>query len=66
MKQMIFKILAEKNLEPKNLEPLYEAGMRNIVSQIEFYFDKPYTCESVFKELFRRGVMEELKNQSHQ
>jgi hypothetical protein len=66
MKQMIFKILAEKNLEPKNLEPLYEAGMRNIVSQIEFYFDKPYTCESVLKELFRRGVMEELKNQSHQ
>lgn len=65
MKQMIFKILAERNLEPKNLEPLYEAGLRNIVSQIEFYFDKPYTCESVFKELFRRGVIEELKNQSH-
>ena len=28
---------------------------------IEFYYDKPYTCESVFKELFDRGVIEEIK-----
>ena len=37
-------------------DELYKAGMENIKSQIEFYVDKTYTCESVIQELFIRGV----------
>jgi hypothetical protein len=32
--------------------------MDNVKENIEFYFDKSYTCESVIKELFIRGVIE--------
>ena len=31
--------------------------MENVRDNIEFYFDKPYTCESVIKELFIRGII---------
>ena len=31
--------------------------MDNVRENIEFYFDKTYTCESVIKELFIRGII---------
>jgi hypothetical protein len=59
---MIFKvkeILSERNVKAENFptEVLYKAGMDNVKEHIEFYFDKTYTCESVIKELFIRGVI---------
>jgi hypothetical protein len=63
MKQKVYNILREKNLDINkyNIEILYNAGIRNIVNNIEFYYDKPYTCESVLKELFLRGVLEQIR-----
>lgn len=63
MKQIIINLLIQRNLEIKryNLDVLYQAGINNILRNIEFYYDKPYSCDSVLKELFERGVIEELK-----
>lgn len=62
MKDKIYTLLNQKNLDITkfNIDRLYQAGITNIVNNIEFYYDKPYTCESVLKELFNRGVMEEI------
>ena len=62
MKEKIYVLLSQKNIDIKrfNIDKLYKAGINNIVNNIEFYYDKPYSCESVFKELFDRGVMEEI------
>jgi len=62
MKQRIINILMEKNLDTKryNIDILYNAGINNIVDNIEYYIDKPYTCESVLEELFKRGVLEKI------
>ena len=59
MKHMIKSLLVERNVESKNFsdEILYKVGMENVRNNIEFYFDKPYTCESVIKELFIRGII---------
>jgi len=67
MKQRIVTILMEKNLDISkyNVDSLYKAGIDNIVNNIEFYFDKPYSCESVFKELFKRGVIYNIENPNH-
>jgi hypothetical protein len=53
------EILAERNIESKNfsIDTLYKVGMDNVKDNIEFYIDKPYTCESVIKELFIRGII---------
>jgi hypothetical protein len=66
MKDKIYTLLNQRNLDIKkfNIDLLYKAGITNIINNIEFYYDKPYTCESVFKELFNRGVIEEIKIQS--
>lgn len=66
MKQKILTILMERKLDihQYNIDILYEAGMKNIYNNIEFYCDKTYTCESVIKELFIRGVMDQIKRQS--
>lgn len=63
MKDKIYILLVQKNLDINryNVERLYQAGLNKIIDNIEFYYDKPYSCESVFKELFDRGVMEEIK-----
>jgi hypothetical protein len=55
----IKELLAEKNIESKNfsIDTLYKVGMDNVKDNIEFYMDKPYTCESVIKELFIRGII---------
>ena len=59
MKQLIKELLSERNIESKNfhVDTLYKVGMENVRDNIEFYFDKTYTCESVIKELFIRGVI---------
>jgi hypothetical protein len=59
MKQIIKELLSERNIESKNfhVDTLYKVGMENVRDNIEFYFDKTYTCESVIKELFIRGVL---------
>lgn len=50
-------LLRQKSLESKqDIDMLYSAGMKNVIDNIEYYFDKPYSCESVLKELFERGV----------
>ena len=63
MKQIIFNILSQKNLLNKgyDIEELYKAGIDNIMLSIEYYHDKPYTCQSVLQELFQRGVLKKLK-----
>ena len=65
MIHMINKILYERNVENKKnipLEILYKVGMENVKNNIEFYCDKTYTCESVIKELFIRGVINYIEN----
>lgn len=63
MKQIIINILIQRNLELRkyNLDMLYQAGVNNIMRNIEYYHDKPYTCQSVIQELFERGVIEKIK-----
>ncbi len=53
----------ERNLDISqfNIDSLCDAGMSNITRNVEFYYDKPYTCESVLKELFIRGVVDYIK-----
>lgn len=63
MKQIIYNLLNQRNLEIQryNIDVLYQAGMNNIINNIEYYYDKPYSCQSVLKELFIRGVIEKIK-----
>jgi hypothetical protein len=63
---MIYRIkelLDERNVRSENfpLEELYKVGMENVKDNIEFYFDKTYTCESVIKELFVRGIIQYIE-----
>jgi hypothetical protein len=59
MKHRIKEILLERDVSIENLplDTLYKVGMDNVRENIEFYFDKTYTCESVIKELFIRGIV---------
>ena len=63
MKQIIFNLLVQRNLEASkyNIDLLYQAGINNIINNIEYYYDKPFTCQSVLKELFERGVIENIE-----
>jgi len=60
----IKQLLNERKVETKNfpVETLYKVGMENVKQNIEFYFDKPYTCESVIKELFIRGIIDYIES----
>ena len=60
----IKQLLNERKVETKNfpVETLYKVGMENVKQNIEFYFDKPYTCESVIKELFIRCIIDYINN----
>ena len=59
MRHKIKELLLERNVNIENLsiDTLYKVGMDNVRKNIEFYFDKSYTCESVIKELFIRGII---------
>jgi hypothetical protein len=66
---MIYRIkelLDERNVRSENfpLEELYKVGMENVKDNIEFYFDKTYTCESVIKELFVRGIIQHIETKN--
>ncbi len=63
---MIYKVnqlLTERKVETKNfpIDTLYKVGMENVKENIEFYFDKPYSCESVITELFIRGIIDYIE-----
>ena len=57
------ELLNESKIESKNfpIETLYKVGMESVKDNIEFYFDKPYTCESVIKQLFIEGVLQYIE-----
>ena len=59
MKQLMINLLLQNKIETSkyNLELVYQAGIKNIIDNIEYYHDKPYSCESVLTELFKRGVL---------
>lgn len=64
---MIYKVkelLDERKVESKDfpIDILYKVGMDSVKSNIEFYFDKPYTCESVIKQLFIEGIIEYIES----
>jgi hypothetical protein len=61
------EILSERNVKSENFstETLYKVGMDNVKKNIEFYFDKTYTCESVIKELFIRGVIDYIERNNN-
>ena len=63
MKHKISEFLQERKVDTKNLplDILYKVGIENVRENIEFYFDKTYTCESVIKELFIRGIIDYLE-----
>jgi hypothetical protein len=63
MKYRLFEFLRERNIDSRNIsaDDLYIAGMENVRDNIEFYFDKTYTCESVITELFIRGVIRHIE-----
>ena len=66
MKYKLFEFLRERNIDSRNIsaDDLYSAGMLNVKENIEFYFDKTYTCESVINELFIRGVIKYIKEKT--
>ena len=51
MKHKIKELLVERDIEIGNfsIETLYKVGIDNVRENIEFYYDKTYTCESVIK-----------------
>ena len=59
MKHKINQFLKERSIDSRNFsnDDLYKVGMENVKDNIEFYFDKTYSCESVIKELFIRGIV---------
>ena len=63
MKQRLLNILRDENIDitKYNIDMLYNAGILNIINNLDFYYDKPYSCESVIKELFTRGVISQIK-----
>ena len=66
MKHKIKELLLERNIEVENfqIETLYKVGIDNVRENIEFYYDKTYTCESVIKELFIRGIIDYIERKN--
>jgi hypothetical protein len=57
MNFIVQNIIHQKSRESSiSEEELYKHGMKYVIDNIEFYFDKPYSCESVLLELFERGI----------
>jgi hypothetical protein len=57
MRHLIQELIRQRNVKYFSVDDLYKVGMENVKQNIEFYYDKTYTCESVIKELFIRGVV---------
>ena len=62
MKQRLLNILRDENIDitKYNIDMLYNAGILNIIDNLDFYYAKPYSCESVIKELFTRGGISQI------
>ena len=63
MRHKLKELLLERDIEIENfpIETLYKVGLDNVRNNIEFYYDKTYTCESVIKELFIRGIIDYIQ-----
>lgn len=63
MKHLIPEILRERNLANQDFssDKLYQVGIEAVRNGIEFYYDKSFSCESVIKELFIRGIVEYIQ-----
>jgi hypothetical protein len=63
MRHLVLEILREKNISQTTVstDQLYQVGLEAVKNGIEFYYDKAYSCESVIKELFIRGVTDHLQ-----
>ena len=63
MKHKIKELLLERKIDIGNfpVETLYKVGLESVKDNIEFYYDKTYTCESVIKELFIRGIIDYIQ-----
>jgi hypothetical protein len=66
MKHKIQELLVERHIEIGNfsIDTLYKVGIDNVRENIEFYYDKTYTCESVIKELFIRGIINYIEKKN--
>ena len=55
MEKYIITFLNQRNIESSryDLNTLSKVGLEHVMKNIEYYFDKSYTCESVLKELFQ-------------
>lgn len=64
----IEEILKERKIENGQfpVETLYKVGMESVKNNIEFYFDKTYTCESVIKQLFIEGVIQYIESKNNE
>jgi hypothetical protein len=59
----IKELLKQRNINTNDvpLDILYNVGMNNIKDNIEYYFDKKFSCDTVIPELFISGILEYLK-----
>jgi hypothetical protein len=66
MRHKLKELLLERDIEIENfpIETLYKVGLDNVRNNIEFYYDKTYTCESVIKELFIRGIIDYIQQKN--
>ena len=58
MKTTVVRILNERGLNTVDwdIDKIYQIGKDNIVKNIEYYYDKDFTCNSVFKHLFESSI----------
>jgi hypothetical protein len=63
MRKILLTILESKQVELSNkrFELVYQAGINNIISNLDYYHNKPYSCKSVLMTLFEEGVLKELQ-----
>lgn len=62
MKHLIPELLRQRNIKIDiSTDDLYTVGIEAVKQNIEFYYDKTYTCESVIKELFIRGIADYIE-----
>jgi len=67
MNQTLHSFITQKSIESKeDSKLLYDKGMEYLVQNIEYYFDKPYSCDTVLKELFERGINNFIKQNKTQ
>lgn len=67
MNQTLHSFITQKSIESnEDSQLLYDKGMEYLVQNIEYYFDKPYSCDTVLKELFERGINNFIKQNKTQ